>query len=88
MIKINTMEMDIKYPIVHVERSDTKFGQSDLLILRDSPFGIVKVFLPKHYCSVFSDDDLDSINSGKVSLNLIYKGACVKTKSYILAIEK
>jgi len=61
MIQIGLMEADRKYPI-HVERAITKFGKTVLPSLRDLPFKIVKVFLPKRYSSVFSYDDLHSIN--------------------------
>ena len=85
-VKIGTLEVERKYPIIHAERVETKFGQSVLLTILDSPMNSVKVFLPKGYSAVVRDDDIDDINSNRVSLNLIYKGTCVKTKSYILAI--
>jgi hypothetical protein len=58
-----------------------------LLSIRDSSFSVVKVFIPKRYSSVFLDEDIDSINNEKFSLNLIYKGTCIKSKSYILSVE-
>jgi hypothetical protein len=47
-----------------------------------------KVFIPRRYYSSFSDRNIEEINSGKVSLGLIYKGTSDKTKPYILAIEE
>jgi hypothetical protein len=85
-IKINSMELDRKYSIIHAERIDKKLGPTVLLSIKESPYNIVKVFMPKRYSSVFSDEDIESINSQKVSFNLIYKGMCKKSKSYILAI--
>jgi len=75
-IKINSLEVDRKYPIVRAERIVTKFGPTILLSIRDSPFNVIKVFMPKRYSSVFTDEDIGSINQ-KVSLNLIYKGTCI-----------
>jgi hypothetical protein len=86
-VKINTLEVAGKYRITAAERVNTNYGPTVLLSIKESQHNIVKVFMPKRYSSVFDDDDIETINSQKVSLNLIYKGICEKTKSYILAIE-
>jgi hypothetical protein len=86
-VKIGDLEVERKYPIIRAERVETKFGQSVLLTILDSPMKSIKVFLPKSYSAVMTDVDIDDINSKRVSLHLIYKGTCVKTKSYISAIE-
>jgi hypothetical protein len=46
-MKINTLEVDKKYPIVHEERVNTKFGETILLCIQDSSFNVFKVFLLK-----------------------------------------
>jgi hypothetical protein len=72
-IKISSFETDRKYRIVKAERVTTKFGPTVLLTIRDSQYNTnVKIFMSKQYTSVFSDEDIESINSQKVSLNLIY----------------
>jgi hypothetical protein len=82
------LETNRKYPIMKAETVTTKSGPTVLLTITDLQHNNnVKVFIPKRYSYVFSDEDIESINSQKVSLNLIYKGLCEKTKSYILAIE-
>jgi hypothetical protein len=86
-IKISTMEVDRKYQITHAERMVTKYGPTVLISIKDSEYNIVKVFMPKGYSSVFTDDDINSLNSQKVSLRLIYKELREKTKSYVLAVE-
>jgi hypothetical protein len=86
-VRISSLENDRKYPIVHADRITTKFGPTVLFSIKDNPYNIVKCFLPKRYSSVITDVDIDSINSKTVSLNLIYKGLCEKSKSYKLAIE-
>jgi len=88
VIKINSLESDRKFPIVHAERSITKFGLTVLLSVKYSPFNLVEVFMPKCYSSAFADDDIDSINSLKVSPILIYKGTWMKSNSCILATEQ
>jgi hypothetical protein len=86
-IKISTMEVDRKYQITHAKRMVTKYGPTVLIGINDSEYNIVKVFMPKRYGSIFTDDDMNSMNSQKAALRLIYKVLCEKTKSYILAVE-
>ena len=85
--KICALEVARKYPIIRAERVETKFGQAVLLTILDSPMKSIKVFLPKRYSALMTDDDIEDIKSKRVSLNLIYKETCMKTNSYILAIE-
>jgi len=59
-----------------------------LLFVMTTVVFTIQTFLPKRYSAVVSDDDIDQINIHKVSLNIIYKRICVKSKSYLLAIEK
>jgi len=85
---VSSFEVDRKYPITHAKRIVTKFGPTVLMSIMDAPFHIVKMFMPKPYGSAISDVDIEDINTAKVSLHLIYKEKCVKTKSYTLAIDK
>jgi len=80
------MEVNKKYPIIGVERITTKFGPTVLMHIKEQPSKVMKVYLPKRYSATISDD-IELINSRKISLNLLYKGTCEKTNSYILAIE-
>jgi len=86
-VNINTLEINHKYPITGAKRITNKFGPTILLTIRDSQSDTVQVFLPKRYSAVFSDDDMDKINTNAVSLNLVYRGICAASKSYLLAIE-
>jgi hypothetical protein len=86
-VKVNKLQVDKKYSIVDARRADTKYGECILLSIRDSPTNIVKVFLPKRYSLIITDDDIEAINSAKVILHLIYKGTCVTTNSFLLEIE-
>jgi hypothetical protein len=87
-VKISSLEVDRKYLITHAERIVTKFRPTVLLNIMDTPFHTVKVFMPKRYGSVFSDSDIENINTEKVSLHLVYKGICDKNTLHILTIEK
>jgi hypothetical protein len=82
------LETDRTYPITFMERIGTRYGPSILMSLRDSPTRIVKIFLPRRYCSLVSDTEFDEVNSVKVSLSLVYQGQCTETKAYKSAIKK
>ena len=81
------MEVNKKYPIIGAELITTKFGPTVLMRIKEQPTKVVKVYLPKRYSAIVSDEDIELINSREVSLNLLYKGTCEKTNSYNLAFE-
>ena len=54
----------------------------------DSPTSSVKVFLPRRYGDVVSEEDLEAVNSQRVALLLIYKGTCPRSNSYILELKR
>jgi len=74
------------YHIVRAKRINTKFGSTFLLSIRDSEAKIVKIFLSKRYGDVVSDGDMNKINSKTVSQNLIFKGICDTSLSFLMAI--
>ena len=59
-----------------------------LLSITHKPFNIVKVIMARRYSSVFTDDDLQEINTQKVKLHLDYKGLGSKSSSYVLYLEQ
>jgi hypothetical protein len=87
-VAVDKLQTDRPYPITFVERVGTKFGPSILVSLLDSPTRSVKVFLPRRYYTVFTEDDIQQINSIQVQYGLVYKGECVNTHSHKLDIEK
>jgi hypothetical protein len=72
--------------IERAERVVTKYGEAILMILQD-PETFLKVFLLRRYGTLFSDEDLRSINDKTVSLNLKYLGTITATNSYILELD-
>jgi hypothetical protein len=88
IIHINSLEIEKKYLSVKAERTVTKYGPTILLCIKEKTYNTVKVILPRRYSSVMMDEDIAAINSHEVILNLIYKGKCEKSNSYLLAIEK
>ena len=68
------MERGRKYPIIKIESTPTKYGDTLLATIQD-PNDAEKeyrVFLPKRYSNVFTDDELKAITPK--ALNLIYRG--------------
>ena len=86
-VNISSLVVNRLYPIVRAKRITTKFGSTVLLSIRDSDEQLVQIFLPKRYANVVSDEDMAKINSRSIYLNLVYKGICEKTKSYLLTID-
>jgi len=87
-IKLTSLRINTPYPIERAERVQTGYGEAILMPLQaESPQIFVTVFLPRRYGSLFSDDDLRSINDKKNSLSLKYLGTHTASNSYILEIE-
>ena len=86
-VNIISLKINKMYPIVNFKRVTTKHGPTLLLSIRESEESIVQLFLPKRYCAVISDDDMEKINTKAVSLYLVYKCLCGTSKSYFLGIE-
>ena len=94
-VHISTLKVDQSYPIVKAEKVKTRYGETVLLSIRDpqnlsvrdlSP-ALLKVFLPKRYSTVITDADITAINDEQIRWNLISKGVCERTNTYVLAIE-
>jgi len=83
-----SLEPDRLYPIVHALRLNTRYGQSILVAIMDSPTSSVTVFLPRRCGDVVSDGDLEAINSQRVALRLTYKGTCWISNSNILELKR
>ena len=87
-MKLSSLQVDRKYRITRAERFATRFGPAIVVAIRDTPDRILKVFMPRRFYSVFSDEDLEEINSEEVALNLVYKGQCVNTHAFKVAVER
>jgi hypothetical protein len=86
-VSIGSMTLDHRYPILCSERINTKFWPSVVMTLGDSTETVLKAFLPKRYSNIIQNEDMIDLNNSAVSLNLVYKGKCEKTKSYIIQLE-
>lgn len=88
IVHVSLLEVNHKYPIKKTEKVTTRYGETTMLSIRDSTAQqLYKVFLPKRYAMVFQDGDIKAFNDGSTAWNLVHKGQCPKTNSYLLAIE-
>ena len=87
-VSLGSLEPDREYPVVYAERINTRNGQSFLVAIMDSTTSSVKVFLPRRYGDLVSDEDLEAINTQRVALFLVYKGTCARSNSYILELKR
>jgi len=87
-IKISALKQNVPYPIERAERVQNKYGETILATVRaESPQTFLKVFSPRRYGVLFSDEELRHINEKTPSLSLKYLGTNTTTNSYILEIE-
>jgi hypothetical protein len=67
VLSISSLDMGKMYPILLATRVTTRFGSCIVLSPQESAERIGKIFLPSRYHSVFSDMDIEDINSQRVS---------------------
>ena len=72
---MSSLDIDRLYEIRSSEKVATKFGPS-VLEIKESPFNIVRVFLPKRYSNCFTYEDIADINNRRVKLYLVYMYKC------------
>ena len=60
-----------RYPIVNMVHVDTRYGKSVLVTLEDGEHRY-RVYLPKRYADVFTDEELRHINPN--DLHLVFRG--------------
>ena len=87
VISLSDLTVDRKYPIEVAKHVTTRFGDTILLSLRDGEQRLVKVFLPKRYSEAFTAETLKASDKGTLFLQLIFKGKCTQSESYLLEIE-
>ena len=86
-VSVSELNENRKYRILQARLLNTRFGPTVILTVKSEDAAPIQVFLPRRYSDVFSDMDIEQINSNVVLLHLIFKGMCPATKAYLLAIE-
>ena len=71
----------------HCDHVSKKYGDAVRLTLREEEDNIVRVFLPRHYGSAFSEDDVVAINTQRHKYFLTYKGNSAATGHPMLQMD-
>ena len=62
-VNITALRIGTRYSVLQCDRVGRKYGDAVRLTLREEDDDkIVWVFLPRHYCSTMSEDDIAAIN--------------------------
>jgi len=87
-VPLGSLEVNNHHKILHAERVVTRYGPSVILTIAMSMQNAVKVFLPKRYAALFTDEDVEGINNQRiVSYDLVYRGKCEKTGAHTVDIQ-
>ena len=87
-VNITALRIGTRYPVIHCDRVGTKYGDAVRLTLREEDDdNIVRVFLPRHYGSTISEDDVAAINNQRLKYFLTYKGNSASTGRPMLQMD-
>ena len=55
-INVTALYTGTRYPVLHYERMDTRYGMAVCLTLREEAgYNVISVFLPRHYSPTITD---------------------------------
>ena len=87
-VNITALRIGTRYPVLQCDRVGTKYGDAVRLTLREEDDdNIVRVFLPRHYGSAMSEEDMAAINDKRISYFLTYKGTSASTNRPMLQMD-
>ena len=67
-VNITALRIGTRYPVLRCDRVGTKYGDAVRLTLREEDDeNMVRVFLPHHYGSAMSEEDMTAINDKRIS---------------------
>jgi hypothetical protein len=89
VVQIPTLKEGTYYHIRRAQLQEAMYGPSVLLTLRDiDAHADIKVFLPRRYALVFSDEDIERINAVDMGpFHLLYHGPYPGSKAFKLTLE-
>jgi hypothetical protein len=70
-VKIKSLDTETPYSNIHAQRVGTRFLPTFIPSIRESEFALKKVFLPRRYREVITDEYIVRFNSNKAKLYLI-----------------
>jgi len=85
-MSVTELAVNRKHRILQANRLTTRICPTVILNVKGEDAAPVKISLPRRYSDVFSDTDIEQINSNAVFLHLLFKGLCPTTKAYLLAM--
>mgnify|MGYP000229859571 CR=1 FL=1 len=86
IIKINDLITSLHYKVLKAHKITTRFGETVTLCLLMQDRTESWVYLPKRYTSVFTQEEMDNINSSQTTIYLQYDSVCQKTNTYLLTL--
>jgi len=86
-VSVSELDVNRKYRILRAKRLTTRFSPTVILTVKNGEAAPVQILRPRRYSDVFTDTDIEQINSKAVFLHLIFKGVCPTTKAYLYATE-
>jgi hypothetical protein len=69
-VSMSFLYVDHRYPVVHADHAETKYGPTIRLALREQ-LTISLVLLPKRYSEVFTDEDVTVIKEQTIQYHLV-----------------
>lgn len=88
VVKVTSLYMGTRYPVLHCEHTDTKYGESIRLTIREeAEDNVTLVFLPRRYSRTFTDDNITVINNGQIQYYISYKGKSASSQHPMLQMD-
>jgi hypothetical protein len=57
-----------------------------VVTLKEDSKNAFRVFLPNRYFNVFTDEDINEINTEKIKLQIVYQENCARIGAYALSL--
>jgi hypothetical protein len=86
LIPIDKLQVDVQHTILRAERVYSRYEPSIVLTLRGPESRRYRVYLPRRYCDLITDEDIKDINDRKNVFALVYKGTCRSTNQHLLRL--
>jgi len=72
-VSVSELDEKRKYRILQARRLTTRWGHTVILTVKYEDAAPVQVFQPRRYSDVFSDTDIEQINSNPLFLHIHFK---------------
>ena len=87
-INVTALYTGTRYSVLHCERMDTRYGMALRVTLgEEADDNVIRVFLPRHYSTIITEEDMAAINDRKIQYYLTYKGKSATTNRPMLQMD-